>query len=56
VRIWRFRRWLGLAIVIALFGGLLWTTVRQVGREGPAAAARVGEAMRKATRQRVLTP
>jgi hypothetical protein len=54
--IWRarIRRWLGPALVIVLLGGLLWVAVRYVGEEG--AAARLGEAMSKAARQRELTP
>jgi hypothetical protein len=56
--IWRarIRRWLGAAIVIALAGGLVWVAVRYVEKVGDAsAAARLGEAMRNAARQRELT-
>ncbi len=57
--IWRarIRQWLGAAIVIALVGGVFWVVVSQVQRAGGAsAAARLGEAMSKAARQRELTP
>jgi len=48
--IWRIRRWLGAAIVIAVAGGLFWMAVTHLD---PAA---LDAAASKAARQRVLTP
>jgi hypothetical protein len=54
---WRIRQWVGVAIVIAVAGGLFWTAVKHAERAGEASsAAALGEAMSKAARQRVLTP
>jgi hypothetical protein len=50
-------QWVGVAIVIALAGGLLWMAVTHPERAGGASpAAALGEAMSKAARQRELTP
>ena len=49
--------WVGVAIVIALAGGLFWMAAKHAERAGGASPApAVGEAMSKAARQRMLTP